>query len=96
MAEPDISETREGARGRYALRLDDDSEADLTYTMDGERMVIGRTFTPPEHRNKGIAIKLVERAVEDARTRGWRITPACPYVRIVIDRTPAFQDVLAS
>ena len=57
-------------------------------------MVIDFTYTPPALRGEGIAGKLVEKAVADARERGWAVRPVCPYVRIKIDRTPALQDVL--
>jgi len=57
-------------------------------------MVVDYSFTPPALRGQGIAGKLVEKAVDDARARGWSIRPVCPYVRIKIERTPAWHDVL--
>ncbi len=92
MPEP-ITEQRNGEHGRYVF-ADPAGESELTYRLAGERMVINHSFTPPALRGQGIAGKLVERAVADARTRGWIIIPVCPYVKVKIDRSPALQDVL--
>jgi len=94
MSETTIEETRSGAQGRYVIAAAD-GDSELTYRIEGDRMIIDHTYTPPAARGRGVAGRLVERAVADARARGWRIVPACPYVRSKIDRTPAMQDVLA-
>ncbi|XBQ16351.1 MAG: GNAT family N-acetyltransferase [Oceanicaulis sp.] len=88
-----ITETRDGERGRYVLS-EDGGDSELTYLLAGTRMVIDHTYTPPALRGRGQAARLVERAVSDARDRGWSVVPQCPYVKIKIDRTPALQDVL--
>ncbi len=88
-----IIEQRDGDKGRYVL-ADPAGDSELTYRLAGARMVIDHTFTPPALRGRGVAGKLVERAVMDARARGWSVLPVCPYVKIKIDRTPALQDVL--
>ena len=92
MTDP-IKETRNGDHGRYVFSSPE-GDSELTYRLQGERMVIDHTFTPPALRGQGTAGKLVERAVADARERGWIVVPVCPYVKVKIDRTPALQDVL--
>jgi len=42
-----------------------------------------------------LGLALVKRAVEDARAKGVKVVPICPYVRLQIDRRPEWQDVLA-
>ncbi|MEO1039331.1 MAG: GNAT family N-acetyltransferase [Pseudomonadota bacterium] len=88
-----ITETLDRNRGRYALLLNG-AEAELTYHIRGDLMVIDHTFTPPVQRGQGIAGRLVERAVDDARARGWRIAPVCPYVKVKMERTPAMHDMI--
>ncbi len=92
MSDP-ITEERNGERGRYVY-ADEAGDSELTYRITGERMVVDHTFTPTALRGRGTAGKLVERAVADARDRGWVVVPVCPYVKIKIDRSPALQDVL--
>ncbi|TGY89740.1 N-acetyltransferase [Marinicauda algicola] len=94
MIELDIHEIRDGGRGRYFVSHGEKGESELTYTLRDSTMVIDYTYTPPVMRGEGVAGRLVERAVEDARERGWTIRPVCPYVKIKIDRTPAWHDVL--
>jgi uncharacterized protein len=89
-----ITESRAGADGRYVLPAPG-GDSLLTYRLEGDLMFIDYTFTPPALRGQGTAAMLVERAVADARARGWRVVPVCPYVKVKIDRTPALQDVLA-
>ena len=84
MTEPTIDieheETING--GAYRARLPGvDRPAELTWVARGNDVrVANHTFTPPEMRGKGIAAKLVDALVADARAQGFRIDPACPYV----------------
>jgi hypothetical protein len=89
----EITEHRDGSQGRYVLKQAG-GQTELTYVLQGERMVIDHTYTPPALRGHGAAARLVVRAVADARARGWTVIPQCPYVKIKIDRTPDLQDVL--
>ena len=89
----DITEERDGRRGRFVLS-EEGGDTELTYVLEEDRMVIDHTYTPPALRGRGAAAKLVVRAVDEARARGWRVIPQCPYVKIKIDRSPDLQDVL--
>lgn len=82
-----------GTRGRYSL-LVDAQESEMTYSRDGDRMIIDRTFVPPAQRHRGLA--LVRRAVEDARTLGLKIVPICSYARAEMLRRPEWHDVRAN
>ena len=53
------------------------------------------TYVPPEARGKGIAQKLVEALVADAREQGFTIDPACSYVYALFKRHPEWADVHA-
>nr|WP_280113669.1 GNAT family N-acetyltransferase [Nitratireductor basaltis] len=81
-------------RGRYVYSIEGD-EAELTYALSDGRMIIDHTYVPPDLREKGIALKLVERAVEDARERGLKVTPLCSYAAAQFRRHREWQDLLA-
>ncbi|WP_428407921.1 GNAT family N-acetyltransferase [Hyphococcus sp.] len=83
----DIQHEKRGDNGRY-WALAGDGEAELTYRMRGDVMVIDHTFTPPEARGKNVAQRLVERAVDEARESGLKIDPVCPYVAKLFQRRP--------
>ena len=90
----EITETRTADGGRYAIDHGANGESELTYRLQNGRMLIDRTFTPPPQRGAGVAVKLTERAVSDARERGLSVVPVCPYVKVKMERDPALKDVL--
>jgi predicted GNAT family acetyltransferase len=64
-------------RGRYVVYLPDGSEAEMTYQRrDANTIIVDHTGVPPQHRNLGLALKLVERGIADARATGSKIVPA--------------------
>jgi uncharacterized protein len=92
----DIERETGTSRGRYVVRLPDGSEAELTYRHSGPGTVVAdHTGVPPAYRNEGIAWKLVERLVADARSEGIRIVPACSYVAAQFRRHPEWAGLLA-
>lgn len=73
-------------RGRYSIETGA-GEAELIYHLDSAgRMVISHTYVPPEARGREIALRLLERAVKDAKTRGLKILPQCSYAARVAER----------
>lgn len=92
-----ITLERRGHRGRYVLPMPDGEEAELTF-VDGEpgHIVVDHSWVPPRHRGQGVALKLVEKAVADARDTGVKITPLCRYVATEFRRHPQWSDVLGS
>lgn len=63
----------------FYIRFSDGSKAYLTYKVDQGKMILISTYTPPQHRGKGAARKLVEKAIEVARSRNLKIVPICSY-----------------
>ncbi len=76
-------------------RLPDGSKAWLIYRVEGDRMFLEKTYTPPQHRGKGIARKLVEKAIEIAKQRNLKIVPVCSYTIWFFARNPGKRGVLA-
>lgn len=81
-------------RGRYVAPLPGGAEAYLSYRRLPHGIVSAdSTFTPPEHRGGGHAIRLVERLAADARAEGLKIRPVCWFVAKWLDRHPDWLDV---
>lgn len=91
----EIRVERQGLRGRYLMPLPDSGPAELTFleTAPGH-IVIDNSWVPPQHRGRGVALKLVARAVADARAQGFQITPTCGYVAAEFRHHPEWADVL--
>ena len=93
----EITLERRGHRGRYVLPMPDGEEAELIFVDSGPgHVIIDHSWVPPRHRGKGVARKLVEKAVADARAAGLEITPLCRYVAAEFRRHPHWSDVLRS
>lgn len=98
MTDTDFVITREDGptRGRYLIRLAPGYEAEMTFRKapDGT-ITIDHTGVPPEYQGRGIAAKLVNRAIADAREQGFRITPVCSYVVAQFRRHPEWANLRA-
>ena len=58
-------------------------------------LVADHTLVPPEFEGRGIAAKLVEALVADAREEGNTIVPQCSYVEAAFRRHPEWADLRA-
>jgi predicted GNAT family acetyltransferase len=97
MTEADYTIEREdnGGSGRYVVYLGDGYEAEMTYRRQGDVVAIDHTGVPPEFRGSGLAQKLVERGIADARAEGTKIKPLCSYVVAQFRRHPDWADLRA-
>ena len=68
----------------------------LEYQTDGKRIELVHTEVPPEAEGKGIAGALVRAALDDARGRGLRVIPTCPFVRTYIQRHPEYASLVTT
>ncbi|MCP2680212.1 GNAT family N-acetyltransferase [Maricaulaceae bacterium NA33B04] len=95
MAEFEITEERGDTKGRYVARAPGKPDAEMTFSiMNATTIIIDHTGVPDERRGMGVGKALVERGVLDARERGIRIIPLCPFAKAQIDKHPEWQDVL--
>ncbi|RUM97709.1 N-acetyltransferase [Pseudaminobacter arsenicus] len=92
---PEIALEDKGSKGRYFLRAPDGAEAEMTFTKVGEhQIIIDHTEVPDAFRGQGAGLRLVTRAVEDARSAGKKIIPLCPFAAAQFRRHPEWADVL--
>ncbi|WEK04749.1 MAG: GNAT family N-acetyltransferase [Candidatus Devosia phytovorans] len=92
-----IVQREDGAtRGRYVIRLAPGFEAEMTFhKAENGTITIDHTGVPREYEGRGIAAKLVNRAVADAREQGFKILPVCSYVVAQFRRHPEWADLRA-
>ncbi|MEQ8295930.1 MAG: GNAT family N-acetyltransferase [Nitratireductor sp.] len=97
MTEPprEIELEETDSKGRYVLRGATGDEAELTFSKLGTRqIIIDHTGVPDSFRGQGVGLRLVARAVEDARAAGKTIIPLCPFAASQFRRHPEWADVL--
>jgi predicted GNAT family acetyltransferase len=95
MVDIDIQHEARDSGGKYYAELDGKT-AKLTYqnTDNGVR-IAEHTYVPDVMRGQGIAAKLVEQLVADARETPFKIVPQCSYVEAAFQRHPEWKDLRA-
>jgi uncharacterized protein len=92
----EVETERDGAAGRYVIRLAPGFEAEMTFRQVGpDTIAIDHTGTPPEYRGQGIADQLMRHAIAEAERTGTKIVPLCSYVAAQFRRHPAWSGLLA-
>lgn len=82
-----MSITNNTSQNRYELAAEG-SLAIADYRIEDSKLVITRVFVPDELRGKGIAAKVMEGVVADAKARGLAIVPVCSYAATYMQRHP--------
>lgn len=85
--------TNNPAEKRFELKTNDVVAA-LYYTVFEDRLYLEHTEVPEALQGRGLAGKLVEGALEYARSNNLPIIPMCPYASKFIQRNPQYQELL--
>lgn len=95
MTEPAIELQESEGKGRYYLTAPGGETAEMTFTKAGpSQIIIDHTEVPDAFRGQGVGLRLVTRAVDDARAAGKTIIPLCPFAAAQFRRHPEWRDVL--
>ncbi len=78
----------------FYIKLEDGSKAYLTYKVEDNKMYLISTYTPPQHRGKGLARMLVESAVKHAKENGYKVVPICSYATYYFIKNKEARDIL--
>lgn len=96
MTEVTITRRDEGERGEYRAHVaGSDHVGRLTWVQRGNVRTADHTLVPVEIGGRGIAAKLVEAIIADARSEGFKIDPQCSYVATAFKRHPEWADLRA-
>ena len=79
---------------RYKVWLGDEPVAYSEYENEPGRIVFTHTVVRPRFEGRGIGSRLAKFAVEDARARGLRITPICPFIRSWLERHHEYDSIV--
>jgi predicted GNAT family acetyltransferase len=66
----------------------------LDYIRRDDRVIYTHAVVPEHLESHGIAGQLTRHALEDARQRGLKVVPSCPYVAAYIGDHPEFADLV--
>ncbi|MEO7964599.1 MAG: GNAT family N-acetyltransferase [Gemmatimonadaceae bacterium] len=87
----DIRENRDAHRYEVAVG---DELAVSAYELTNDTITLTHTEVPEAAEGHGVGAALVRFALDDARKRGLRVVPLCPFVKIWIKRHPEYHDIV--
>lgn len=85
-----------GSKGRYVATLPGTSdEAEMTFSRANDQLIIvDHTGVPDSMAGKGIAKALAFHVIDEARAKGFKIIPLCPFLKAQSDKHPEWSDVI--
>ena len=81
---------------RYELRSGDEVIGLIAYRLADGVITLVHTEVDPAHEGQGHAATLARGALDDARSRGLRVVPSCPYVASYVEKHPEYADLIVS
>lgn len=75
------------AEHRFELPTDA-GPAVAVYEVDGSIITFTHTVVPPEVEGHGVGSRLIAAALADAKARGLKVVPQCPFVQAYLKRHP--------
>jgi predicted GNAT family acetyltransferase len=81
--------------GRYELFVDEQLVGLATYSLSGQTMTIPHSEVQPRFEGQGLGARLARFALDDARERGLRVVPLCPFIAGYVKRHPEYADLIA-
>jgi len=83
--DPEINDNT--ARSRYELPVDGEV-AVVTYNLSPPNLMIAETLVPERLEGRGLASRLAEHVISDAKARGLVILPVCPFFSAYLKKHP--------
>ena len=91
----DLTITDAADAERYEAHLDGELAGIIEYVLKHGRIALVHTEVMSDYEGRGVAGSLTRFALDDARRRGLRVVPVCPYVKAYLKRHPEDGDLVA-
>jgi hypothetical protein len=73
---------------RYEALVDGKLAGFILYRLQDGRMTMVHTEVEPAYERQGVGSELAKVALEDARERGLKVVPLCPFIARYVRRQP--------
>jgi predicted GNAT family acetyltransferase len=85
-----------GTGGAYQVRIRGHL-AEMTFSRASDKLIIiDHTAVPDDLRGERVGNMLLEKAIDDARTQGFKIFALCPFAAAQFRRHAEYRDVLST
>lgn len=82
--------------GRYELRVGDALAGYAEYALSPRTIVFTHTVVEEAWNGRGFGSRLARFVLDDARKRGLRVRPKCPFIRRYIEGHAEYADLVAT
>lgn len=76
------------AESRYELTIDGIDAGFIDYRLSGTSIVLAYIEIDPAFGGQGFGSRLTQAALDDCRSRGLTVVPACPFIADYMRRNP--------
>src|SRR5271165_3591254 len=80
-------------RHRYEMKVDG-AVAFVEYRLDADRAVLVHTEVPQALSGRGVGSAIARAVLDDARARGLRVVPECPFIADFMGRHPDYANLV--
>jgi len=78
----------------YQIDVDGSRAGLAAYELDGDVITFTHTEVDDAYEGQGLGSRLARYALDDARARGLRVRPLCPFIKTWIRRHEDYQDLV--
>lgn len=94
--EPVIEVLDRSEQRRFVISVDGEPAGFATYRLRDDQITFIHTEVAPAFGGRGLGARLAAEALDDARRRGLRVVPNCPFIARFITEHAEYQDLLAA
>lgn len=81
-------------KSRYDIETDGELAGFAEYHERDGIAAFLHTEISPDFGGRGLATQLIRESLDDARAKGWKIEPFCPFVRAFIQKNKDYRDLV--
>jgi predicted GNAT family acetyltransferase len=89
-----ITVTDAPERRRYEAHVDGELVGFANYRRDGELEIVIHTEVDESQEGQGVGSAIAEYVMDDARERGFRVFPQCPFLAGWLERHREYDDLV--
>ena len=93
-ATPEVQDN--AAASRFEIRVGDEIAGFAEYRLRGDRIVFTHTEIADAFEGHGLGSALAHGALDEARARGLRVVPRCPFIKKYIEEHEEYAELVGS
>ncbi|HJR19636.1 MAG TPA: GNAT family N-acetyltransferase [Actinomycetota bacterium] len=93
MSEQTMEVTNNQAESRYEMSMDGAAVGFVDYVLNDGTMILPYIEIDPAYGGRGHGGRLTAAVLDDARARGLKVIPECPFIKAFMRSHPEYSDL---